>query len=56
LKAERATLEKWAIHSVELALAIDDYTELLELVTAEQKAVRDSVTTKTAYPTLRAVS
>lgn len=56
LHAERALMDRWSMHSVELALAIDDLESLRDRMKAAQDEIRDSIVKRTAFPELRAVS
>jgi len=57
LHAERATAERWGIHSVELTIAIDDLEELRDRMQAERTQVRDRLTAHTnVFPLGRRLS
>lgn len=55
LHAERATTERWGIHSIELNDSIDDLEELRDRMNAEHAEARERLAARTAYP-LRVVS
>lgn len=50
LEAERAACERWGVLSVELALAVDDVTELRDRMLAELEEIRRPLAAHNVVP------
>jgi hypothetical protein len=56
LEAEEKVLDRWAMHSVELSLALDDLRLLHARIADDQAALRESLAARLAYPEPRRLS